>query len=255
MDVEARATYGWRSGLFYWRLTTRGAGLHLAVEQRSRHPLRDLADTPRAELLQRRRTGRVMRLDAGSLGLSDHLVFKEDLYPLRSVLRSPFTRPRVLKEFEDLERLADRGLPTVDALACGWEGLWPFFRRTYLVTREFESAMSLRHWWRGGRDDSGALTLEEVVGLLGDLMPPLARLHNDGFWISTLRGKNILKHRTGRAQLVTKSLVAIPCYCLALPVMLVLGQDRFMKCSISLFDHLGRFLAFVGINPVSQRDI
>ena len=104
-DEGAQATHSWKSGLRYWHLITRGDGQRLRVEQRSRHPLQDLADTAGAEILQRKRRSVVARLDGASLGLSGRLVFKEDSYPTRSVARSPFTRPRVLKEFEDLERL------------------------------------------------------------------------------------------------------------------------------------------------------
>jgi hypothetical protein len=194
-DDDARATHSWKSGLRYWHLITRGEGQRLEVEQRSRHPLEGLAETAGAEILQRKRKSVVVRLDGASLGLSGRLVFKEDSYPTRSVARSPITRPRVLKEFENLERLRGYGLPTVEALACGWEGVQPFFRHTYLLTREFENAMSLRQWLQGGRDKSGALALEEIADLLFDLMPSLARLHRDGFWISTLLSKNILVRR------------------------------------------------------------
>jgi hypothetical protein len=192
---RAPDTHHWQSGLRYWSLTTRGAGRNLSVEQQSKHPLRGLADTPGAECLKRKRGSLVTRLDGASLGVPGRLVFKEDVYPARSVARSPITSPRVLKEFENLEFLASHGLPTVEALACAWEGVWPFYRHTYLLTREFENAVSLREWQQGARERSGALTLDEVAGLLAHLMPPLASLHRKGFWISTLLSKNILVRR------------------------------------------------------------
>jgi succinoglycan biosynthesis protein ExoM len=68
-----------------------------------------------------------------------------------------------------------------------------------------------------------------------------------------LRGKNILKHPTGRARLLATSVVAAPIYLVLLPPMLLLGQHRFMKYCIKFCDHLGRLLAFAGINPVSER--
>lgn len=67
-----------------------------------------------------------------------------------------------------------------------------------------------------------------------------------------LRGKNILKH-PGRAKLLAISAVAVLLYLPVLPFTLLLGQHWFMKYSVKLCDHLGRLLAFVGINPVSQR--
>jgi succinoglycan biosynthesis protein ExoM len=68
-----------------------------------------------------------------------------------------------------------------------------------------------------------------------------------------LRGKNILKHPTGRARTLATSTLAVPVYSLVLLPTLILGQHRFMKYSIKLCDHLGRLLAFAGINPISER--
>ncbi len=68
-----------------------------------------------------------------------------------------------------------------------------------------------------------------------------------------LRGKNILKHPTGRFVLVMKSLLAAPVYLLILPFTLLLGQHAFMTYGIKLCDHVGRLLALVGLNPVSER--
>lgn len=68
-----------------------------------------------------------------------------------------------------------------------------------------------------------------------------------------LRGKNVLKHPTGRVRILAISAVAVPVYSLVLLPTLVLGQKWFMKYCIKLCDHLGRLLAFVGINPVNER--
>lgn len=68
-----------------------------------------------------------------------------------------------------------------------------------------------------------------------------------------LRGKNILKHPTGRARILATSVVAVPIYLALLLPMLLLGQHRFMKYCIKFCDHLGRLLAFAGINPVNER--
>jgi hypothetical protein len=68
-----------------------------------------------------------------------------------------------------------------------------------------------------------------------------------------LRGKNILKHPTGRARMLATSAVAVPLYSLVLLPALILGQHVFMKYCIKLGDHLGRLLAFARINPVNER--
>jgi hypothetical protein len=50
-----------------------------------------------------------------------------------------------------------------------------------------------------------------------------------------------------------KSLIAVPAYALALPVLLLAGHHYFMKYLVKLADHAGRLLASVGLNPVTNR--
>jgi succinoglycan biosynthesis protein ExoM len=69
-----------------------------------------------------------------------------------------------------------------------------------------------------------------------------------------LRGRNLLKLPVGRFALLARSAVAVPIYCMALPVLLLLGQHWFMRYSVKLCDHLGRLLAALGINPISERE-
>jgi glycosyltransferase involved in cell wall biosynthesis len=70
-----------------------------------------------------------------------------------------------------------------------------------------------------------------------------------------LRGRNILKHPVGRFGLLVRSAVAVPIYSLALPAFLLLGQHWFMRYCVKLCDHLGRLLAILGVNPVSERHL
>jgi succinoglycan biosynthesis protein ExoM len=70
-----------------------------------------------------------------------------------------------------------------------------------------------------------------------------------------LRGKNILKHPTGRTWILMKSVLAIPIYAVVLPVTVFVGQHSFMRYAIKLCDHLGRILAVFGINPISEREM
>ncbi len=65
-----------------------------------------------------------------------------------------------------------------------------------------------------------------------------------------LRGTNSLVHPTARALAIAKSVIAVPAYTAALPFALVLGQWRFMTYVVKLFDHLGRLLAVLGVNPI-----
>ena len=51
---------------------------------------------------------------------------------------------------------------------------------------------------------------------------------------------------------LAKSLLATALYSAALPFALLLGQHRFMDLLVRLFDHLGKLLAFLGLNPVRE---
>lgn len=51
---------------------------------------------------------------------------------------------------------------------------------------------------------------------------------------------------------IAKSVIAIPTYTAALPFALVLGHHKFMTLLVKLSDHLGKFLALLGINPIRQ---
>jgi succinoglycan biosynthesis protein ExoM len=70
-----------------------------------------------------------------------------------------------------------------------------------------------------------------------------------------LRGRNSLNQKSGRAKNLAKSLIAVPMYALALPILLVSGEHHFMKYLIKLCDHAGRLLALLGLNPVKERDL
>ena len=69
-----------------------------------------------------------------------------------------------------------------------------------------------------------------------------------------LRGRISLKFPVGRLRLLGRSAVAVPLYCMALPVLFLLGQHWFMRYCVKLCDHLGRLLAVLGINPISERE-
>jgi hypothetical protein len=68
-----------------------------------------------------------------------------------------------------------------------------------------------------------------------------------------LRGRNTFRHPKHRFRNILKSLIAVPAYALALPVLLLAGHHYFMKYLVKLADHAGRLLASVGLNPVTNR--
>jgi succinoglycan biosynthesis protein ExoM len=65
-----------------------------------------------------------------------------------------------------------------------------------------------------------------------------------------LRGSITLKTPGFEVRSVGKSVVATVLYTAALPFTLLLGHHMFMNLLVRLCDHLGKILAFVGINPV-----
>jgi glycosyltransferase involved in cell wall biosynthesis len=67
-----------------------------------------------------------------------------------------------------------------------------------------------------------------------------------------LRGYTSREHPTFGARDVAKSALAVPMYAVALPFALLSGQGRFMSILVRLFDHLGKLLGLVGINPVRE---
>jgi glycosyltransferase involved in cell wall biosynthesis len=67
-----------------------------------------------------------------------------------------------------------------------------------------------------------------------------------------LRGHASLAHPTFARRDILTSAVAAPAYALALPFALLLGQGKFMNILVRLFDHLGRLLGIIGINPIKD---
>ena len=68
-----------------------------------------------------------------------------------------------------------------------------------------------------------------------------------------LRGKNSLRHEGARARNLLKSMVILPIYLCALPLLFVVGHHLFMRYLVKTCDHLGRLLACFGLNPVNER--
>ena len=67
-----------------------------------------------------------------------------------------------------------------------------------------------------------------------------------------LQGSTSRLHPTFGAREIAISLIAIPVWAIALPFSLVLGPGMFMSPLVRLFNHVGRLLAFLGINPVGE---
>ena len=86
-----------------------------------------------------------------------------------------------------------------------------------------------------------------------EVIPPERCKRSYQIRLALLRGGNSLKHREGFVRNLLKSLIAVPVYGLALPFLFVAGDHYFMIFLIKLFDHSGRILALLGLNPVKER--
>ena len=69
-----------------------------------------------------------------------------------------------------------------------------------------------------------------------------------------LRGSNFPKHPQHRVRNIAKSLVAVPSYTLALPVLSLCGEHLFVKYLSKLLDHASRLLAFCGLRMAKERE-
>lgn len=68
-----------------------------------------------------------------------------------------------------------------------------------------------------------------------------------------LRGSNFPKHSADQLKNVARSIVAVPCYTVALPILAFFGQHVFLKYLIKLLDHSSRLLAYIGLRLVTER--
>ncbi len=85
-----------------------------------------------------------------------------------------------------------------------------------------------------------------------EVVPPIRWKRTFLLKRALLRGHASLAHPTFGARDIMTSALAAPAYALALPFALVFGQGAFMSILVRLFDHLGRLLGLVGINPVRK---
>jgi glycosyltransferase involved in cell wall biosynthesis len=70
-----------------------------------------------------------------------------------------------------------------------------------------------------------------------------------------LRGASAALRPSVGVRDVVKSVLAVSIYAVALPFAALLGQHRFMSLMVRLCDHLGKLLALVGMNPISEQYI
>lgn len=122
-----------------------------------------------------------------------------------------------------------------------------------------ESEQPFRPELRGGEDrDFFRRKIEQGYkfvwcrkAVVHEVVPPMRWKRRFMLRRAMLRGAVTLVNQTGALHTL-KSVVAVPTYAAVLPFMLLLGHHRFMNVLIRLFDHLGKLLALVGLNPVRE---
>jgi hypothetical protein len=68
-----------------------------------------------------------------------------------------------------------------------------------------------------------------------------------------LRGAVSVLHPNVGPKDVVKSILAVPAYLVVLPLALLISHGKFMLYLVSLFDHLGKLLALLGINASTEQ--
>ncbi|HXG61975.1 MAG TPA: lipopolysaccharide kinase InaA family protein [Planctomycetota bacterium] len=111
-------------------------------------------------------------------------------------LRTLFIVSRARREYRNLLRLAELGFDVPEPLAYGQERTLGFVSVSFLLTRAVEPAVGLRDL--ADRPGSAPFALPgtaERRALLSDFARTLRRAHDAGFFIHTLRAKNLLLGR------------------------------------------------------------
>ena len=85
-----------------------------------------------------------------------------------------------------------------------------------------------------------------------EVVPPVRCRRGFMLKRALLRGKMSLRRKGCGLRGVLTSVVAVPVYSMALPFLLLLGHHQFMKYLVKVFDHAGRVLAFIGLDPVRE---
>jgi len=84
-------------------------------------------------------------------------------------------------------------------------------------------------------------------------VPPHRATHRFLMRRALLRGSNFPKQSAHRVRNILKSIIAIPCYTLALPVLAVRGHHVFVAYLVKLLDHSSRLLAMAGVRLSTER--
>lgn len=131
------------------------------------------------------------------------------------------------------------------------------FRKTILRAGE----MPFRPEFRAGEDQDFFRRMIERghkfiwcdTAVAYEVVPPTRWKRSVMLRRALLRGATAVVHPTFGARDVIKSMIAVPIYAVCLPFALLAGQHRFMSLLVRMFDHLGKLLALLRINPINEQ--
>lgn len=83
-----------------------------------------------------------------------------------------------------------------------------------------------------------------------EVVPPVRWKRSFMLRRALLRGKSAVVRSNVGVIDIAKSVLAVSIYTIALPCALLLGQHRFVDLAVRLFDHLGKLLELIGLNPI-----
>jgi len=86
-----------------------------------------------------------------------------------------------------------------------------------------------------------------------ELVPPHRCTRRFLMHRALLRGSNFPKQSAHRVRNILKSVIAVPCYTLALPLLAVRGHHVFVTYLVKLLDHSSRLLAMAGVRLSTER--
>jgi succinoglycan biosynthesis protein ExoM len=118
-----------------------------------------------------------------------------------------------------------------------------------------------RQFGSGGEDVDFFRRLVEQGGVLVwsneavayELVPPYRCTRRFLAGRAMLRGSNFPKQSGPRVRNVLKSLIAVPCYTVALPVLALVGHHMFIAYAMKLLEHSSRLLSLAGVPLATER--
>jgi len=149
--------------------------------------------------------------------------------------------------------------------ATGHRVMWPEARtgNVLLVRKSMEllDPPFRPQFGSGGEDvdffrrlaEKGCIFVWSNEAVVHELVPPYRCTRRFLASRALLRGSNFPKQSGQRGRNIAKSLVAVPCYTIALPVLALIGHHIFIRYAMKLLEHSSRLLSLAGVQLTTER--